>query len=276
VLAFVGFILRELTTDEPIVQLRILANRNFAVGIVLITVMGAVLYSSISLLPLFLQTLLGYPALQSGLAVSPRGLGALASMIIVGRLVGRVDSRLLIGFGFTLLAYATYMLSGLNLDIAIRNVVVPNVVAGFAMGFIFVPLTTTAMGTLRNEQMGNATGLYNLMRNIGGSVGIAAATTLLARAGQQQYSLLVRHLSPDNPIYQQQLDALTGALAPQVGASAAAEQAQAMFSQLLVRQATLLAFVENFRLIALACLLCVPLVLLFRKVQARPGAVVAH
>jgi DHA2 family multidrug resistance protein len=196
-------------------------------------------------------------------------------MLIVGRLVARVDGRFLIATGFTLLAAATFMLGRLDLTVSMRNIVLPNIVAGFAIGFIFVPLTTMAMGTLRNEQIGNATGLYNLMRNIGGSFGIAVTTTLLARSAQRHQALLVGHLAPENPLYRDRLDALTAALAPQVGAGAA-DQALALLYQELVRQATLLAYVENFRLIALVCLGCVPLVFLFRRVRVRPETAVAH
>jgi DHA2 family multidrug resistance protein len=274
VVAFIAFVARELRTAEPIVQLRILRDRNFAVGLLLITVMGAVLYASISLLPLFLQTLMGYPALQSGLAVSPRGLGALASMVVVGRLVGRVDGRWLVATGFAVLAVSTFMLGRLTLDVAMRSVVLPNVISGVAMGFIFVPLTTMALGTLPNQQIGNATGLYNLMRNIGGSFGIAITTTLLARGAQRTQALLVGYLSPDNPIYREQLQALTAMLTPQLGAGAA-EQATAIMYERLLRQAMLVSYVDTFRLIALVCLACVPLVLLFRRVRA-PATAVAH
>src|SRR2546426_7680847 len=201
VLAFVAFLVRELRTRDPIVQLGILRDRNFAVGLALITVMGAILYASISLLPLFLQTLLNYPALQSGLALSPRGVGALVSMIVVGRLVNRIDPRLLIACGFALLSVATQMLAHLTLEVAMRNVIVPNVIAGLAMGFIFVPLTTVALGTLPNEQIGYATGLYNLMRNIGGAFGIAITTTLLAPDAQRHHGPLGPDLSPEKPLY---------------------------------------------------------------------------
>jgi DHA2 family multidrug resistance protein len=212
VVALAAFVVWELRSDEPIVNLRVLKNRNFAVGVLLITVMGVVLYGSIALLPLFLQTLMGYPATASGMAVSPRGFGSILSMIIVGRLVGRVDGRWLIMFGFAVLAYSTWMLAGLNLNIAMSNVVWPNIVSGCAMGFIFVPLTTMAMGTLPNEQVGNASGIYNLMRNTGGSVGIAAVTTLLARGAQTHQAAISSHLTPYDPAFQQRLQQITSAL----------------------------------------------------------------
>src|SRR5947209_15047779 len=177
VVALVAFVIWELRSSEPIVNLRILSDRNFAVGTMLMTIIGVVLYGTIALLPLFLQTMMGYPAVQSGMAVSPRGLGSIVSMIIIGRLVGKIDSRYLIMFGFTVLAYSTYLFSDINLQISMGSIVWPSIISGLAMGFVFVPLTTTAMGTLSNEQMGNASGVFNLMRNTGGSIGIAAVTT---------------------------------------------------------------------------------------------------
>ena len=150
-----------------------------------------VLYGATTLLPLFLQTLLGYPAFQSGLAVSPRGIGAFVGMTLVGRLVGRVDNRLLLLIGFAGLGYSTFALGGLNLQIAPIDVIWPNIINGLSMGFIFVPLTTSAMGGLPNEEIANATSVYNLLRNIGAAVGIAMITTILARQSQVHQTMLV-------------------------------------------------------------------------------------
>ena len=155
-----------------------------AAGTSLMIVLGIVLYGTIALLPLFLQTLMGYPAVESGLAVSPRGFGAVTSMLIVGRLINRVSGRYLVMFGFTVLAYSIYLFSKINLEISISSIVYPNIISGFAMGFIFVPLQALALATISTERLGNATAAYNLVRNIGGSVGIALFTTLLARHSQ--------------------------------------------------------------------------------------------
>lgn len=273
VIALAAFVVWELTTDEPIVNLRVFTNRNFAVGTLLISSVGIVLYGSIALLPLFLQTLLGYPAVQSGMAVSPRGFGSIASMLIVGRLIGKVDSRFLIMFGFGVLAWSTWMLAGLNLDIATRNVVWPNIISGFAMGFIFVPLTTTTMGTLTNEQMANASGLYNLMRNTGGSIGIALVTTLLARGAQVHQAALITHLTPYDPVFQQRLHEMMGALG---NSATAMQQAYGAIYGLLLRQAMLLSYIDNFRLLAALCVACIPAALLFKRVRAGKGPVAAH
>lgn len=267
---FAAFVARELATDAPLVNLRVLADRNFAIGTALITVLGVVLYGTTALLPLFLQTLLGYPALQSGLAVSPRGLGALTASILVGRLIGRIDSRLLIGAGFGLAAGSGLVYSRMNLDIAQRDVVWTSVMNGFAGPLIFVPLTTTAMGTLGREQMGQGTGIFNLMRNIGASVGIAAVTTLLTRGTQAHQARLVTHLTPYDPAYQRWLEDARARLTPQVGSAAAESAALGLLYRTLVKQATLLSFLDCFRMLAVMAMACLPLVLLFRRVRARP------
>jgi DHA2 family multidrug resistance protein len=194
-LALVGFIFRELTDRDPIVQLRVLMDRNFSVGTLITGIYGFVLYGATAMLPLFLQTIMGYSALQSGLTVSPRGIGAMASMMVVGVLVRYFDGRLLMAFGFALLGYSTWMLSNISLDIGMASVIIPNLINGSAMGFIFVPLTTMTLSRLRKEEMGNATGIYNLMRNIGGSIGIATVTTLLVRGSQAHQSYLAANLT---------------------------------------------------------------------------------
>lgn len=268
--ALLAFVIWELWNKDPIVNLRIMANRNFAVGTGLMTIMGIVLYGTIALLPLFLQTLMGYPALQSGMAVSPRGIGAIISMVIIGRLVGKVDSRYLIMFGFALLAYSTYQFSNINLEISIGSIVVPSIMSGLAMGFIFVPLTTIAMGTLANDQIGNASGVFNLMRNTGGSIGIAAMTTILARNVQTHQATLVSHLTPYNDNFQERLRVLTGSLGG-AGDPTALDKAYHGIYGALVKQALLLSYVDSFRLLAFMCVVCIPLTLLFKRVKPKGG-----
>ncbi|HET8781818.1 MAG TPA: DHA2 family efflux MFS transporter permease subunit [Pyrinomonadaceae bacterium] len=269
IVALVAFVVWELRTREPIVNLRVLANRNFAVGTALIFAMGVVLYGTSALLPLFLQTLLGYPAAQSGLAVSPRGVGAVVSMILVGRLIGKIDGRYLIMFGFCVVGFSTYWLSDIDLQISIRSVAWPQIFSGFAMGFVFVPLTVLATGTLSNEQIGNATGIFNLMRNVGGSFGIAAVTTMLARGAQVHQAMMVSHLTPYDPVFQQRVSELMTTLGGSI-------QAYGSIYQTLLRQANLLAYIDNFRLLAFMCLLCTPAALLFKRVRAGRQASVMH
>lgn len=276
VVCFIAFVIRELVTAHPIVELRVLSDRNFAAGVALMTTLGAVLYGTTAALPIFLQTMMGYPALQSGLALSPRGVGAFVMTFIVGRLVGRVRYRYLISTGFILLAVSSFWLAHINLQISLWNVVLPSVLNGVAISFIFTPLTTAAMGYLRQEQMANATGIYNLMRNLGGSFGIALVSTLVLRRAQVHQALMVAHLTPFDPAYVRHLAGLAQALSAQSGIVAAQQQAHGIIYNVLENQARLWAFVENFRLFGIFCIGCLPLVLLFKKVRKGTKAGMMH
>jgi DHA2 family multidrug resistance protein len=254
----------------------VLKNRNFATGVLLITVLGAVLYGTTAALPIFLQTLMGYPALQSGLALSPRGLGAFVTTFAVGRLIGKVRNRYLITIGFALLAVSSFWLGRINLEISLWDVILPSVLNGVAISFIFTPLTTAAVSHLQQAQMGNATGIYNLMRNLGGSLGIAMVSTLIVRRAQVHQAMMVGHLSPLDPIYTERLAGVAKALAPQSGTVLAQMQAQALLYGSMQSQASLWAFVENFRLFGFFTLLCIPLIFLLKKAKKGGPAPGAH
>ncbi|MBV9242747.1 MAG: DHA2 family efflux MFS transporter permease subunit [Acidobacteria bacterium] len=270
-LAIIAFIFWELYTDEPIVNLRVFLNRNFAIGCATIASVGVVLYGSTALLPLFLQTLLGYSAMDSGLAVSPRGVGAVISMIIVGRLIAKVDTRYLIAFGFVVLSFGTWMFTAINLNITQSSIQIPMIVSGFAMGFVFVPLTTLSMSTLPNEQIGNASGIYNLMRNTGGSVGIAIMTTLLARNAQVHQSVLAAYTDPYNPTFQQYLQQIQSGFTGMFDPATATQVAYARIYQMVAQQAAVLAYLDDFRILAVLCILCIPAGFLFKAVRhAKP------
>ena len=270
VIALIGFIVREFNTRDPIVQLRVLGDRSFWVGTLLTGLYGFTLYGVTALLPLFLQTVLGYSALDSGLAVSPRGVGSILSMLVVGALVNRMDGRVLLALGFLMLSYSTYELSRVSLEISMVSVVWPNILNGFAGGFIFVPLTTMTMSRLRKEQMGNAAGIYNLMRNIGGSIGIASITTMLVRGAQTHQSYLAANLTPTSPAALQALQGLQAKF--QLGGASAYNAQQESLAALygsVQQQAAVLAYADNFRLMAFLMLLCIPMVLLFHRVRHR-------
>ena len=276
IISLILFVIRELVTPEPIVNLRILANRNFAIGTMLISAVGAVLYGTIVLLPLFLQQLMGYPALNSGLTMSPRGLGSLVLLPLIGKFSGRLDNRYLLAAGFATMATSTLLLSRINLQAAMITFIIPNIIGGAALALIFVPLTTMTMGLLRNEQIGNASGIYNLMRNIGGSVGISLVATLVARGAQTHQALLVSHLSPFDQEFQQRIQLLERALTSRVGPYLAERIAQGTVYNELLRQSSLLAFMDNFRLFGMMCIICVPLVFLFKRVRHGPAPGAAH
>lgn len=272
VVAFACFIVRELRASEPIVQLHILLNRNFAVGTFITGIYGFVLYAATALLPLFLQTLLGYSALDSGLAVSPRGIGSMASMVVAGALASRIDGRWLLMFGFAVFGISTLMLAHLNFSIGMSSVIVPNVLNGFAGGFVFVPLTTMAMGRLARHEMGNAAGIYNLIRNIGGSIGIATATAVLVRRGQVHQNYLSGSLSPTDPTLNSAIAGLQAHLHI-AGADPVTTHGMALGAlyQSLQQQASLMSYVDAFNLLGYLSLACVPIVLLFQRVRREPG-----
>ena len=264
--ALMFFLNWESTTDEPVIDLSILTNRNFAVAAFLITVVGAVLYGSIAVLPLFLQSLLGYPAFDSGLAVAPRGVGALVSMIVIGPLLARFDGRFFVGLGLITLGSSNLWLSHINTQIAITNITFPNVLQGVSLGLIFVPLTTLANAHLPVSQFGKASGIYNLMRNLGGGIGIALCTTFVARGSQMYQNTLVGHVDPYNPIFHQ-FNSIVSSFVP--GA-----QANALTYGVVREQAAMLAYINIYILMAYACFACLPLVFLLKKADnsaASPG-----
>ncbi len=273
--AFIGWELRQ---KHPIVDLRVFQNRNFAVGTFLITIAGFAVYVPLTLLPEFLQNLLGYTAQQSGLAQSSRGVGVLLLTFVAGYLTTRMDSRKLIALGFCVNAAAIFWLSHLNLDITGRNVAWPNFLQGLGMAMVFVPLTTTTMSMLRNSQLGNGAGFYNLMRNLGASVGISLATTMVARHAQAHQVALVAHATPFDAAYQQRVQALNSALGQPGGDwGQTASPALANIYHTIVTQATTMAYADVFRWLALLCLVCMPVVILLKRVKGRsPAAAAAH
>jgi DHA2 family multidrug resistance protein len=267
-LALIAFIIRELTDHDPIVQLRVFLDRNFAMGTLITCIYGFVLYAATAMLPLFLQTMMGYSALQSGLSVSPRGIGAMASMIMVGILVRYVDGRLLMAFGFALLGYSTWILGNLSLEIGMSSVIVPNVINGFAMGFIFVPLTTMTLSRLRKQDIGNGSGIYNLMRSVGGSIGIATVMAMLVRGAQTHQNTLAADAGLGSPVASMMARGLQARLFSQGADMVTAHQkALGALYRSVQQQSALLAYADNFRLIAILALLCIPLVLLFKQVK---------
>ena len=263
-----GFIFWELSSKEPIVDLRVLSNRNFAVGSLLLLIYATILYGTLVMMPLLLQNLMGYTAMVSGLAMSPRGMGSMVSTVCAGRLVRRIDGRFMIITGFIVFAFASFLLGDVNLQISIGNIILPNVISGFAVGMIFVPMTTLAMGTLPNEKIGTATGLYNLMRGMGGSIGIAAVTTLLSRHAQLHQSLMVSHLTPYDPAFRESFHWLTGVFSSHCDLAGAMKKAYLSIYNTLLVQSSLWAFIDNFRLLGYLSLMGVPIALLFRNVTS--------
>ncbi len=270
--AMLAFIIRELRTRSPIVNLRVLVDSNLATGTFLIGLLGVIIYGTTALLPLFLQELIGYTAYNSGMAVAPRGIGAILSMILAARLVGRVDERILITIGVLIRGTSLFMLGDLNLSMSMGSVAWPNIVNGFANGFLFVPLTTITMKTLPNELMGAGTGLYNLLRNMGASIGISMVTTFLTRGEQAHQSFLVAHLNGTDPTYTSTLQQLTHFLAVQGGRASGPQLAMGTLYRDLLQQAALCSYIGDFRLLGYLSLLCLPFLVFFRNKKGKQAA----
>ncbi len=261
--SLVLFVWHELREKHPIVNLRVLKDRNFAVATFLVAILGAILYGSTATIPIMLQGLMGYTAFISGLVMTPRGIGSLLSMIVVGRIVKKVDARLLIIVGFGVIAWTSLILSRLNLEIAPSNIQIALILNGFANGFIFVPLTVVGYATLKQESIFQATGIYNLMRNIGASIGISALIAMQDRSAQAHQVYLSAHLYSWNPNYRNFIQKVVHSMGGSHGAAFAA--ARGTVYQLLIQQATLLSFMDVFRWMAEAAVLCILAVFLFKK-----------
>ena len=237
------------------------------------TVVGFVLYGSMVLLPVMLQTLLGYPPMQAGIAMAPRGIGSFCMMPIVGILTGRFDPRKLLATGLAVGGLTMWWLGHLNLQAGYWDVFWPQLIQGIAMALLFVPLTTVTMDSIKPERMGNATSLFNLMRNIGGSIGIAATGTMLARRSQAYTAVIGAHVTGYSPETQSVMAQMTAAfVAAGSDVVTAAHRAQAAMFGMVQRQATMVAFVSIFQLLAIVFLGVVPLVLLMKRPRGGPIA----
>ena len=213
ILALICFIARELSTHQPIVRLDVLRDRNFMVGTMITALYGIVLYGITANVAPVPADLDGLSGAEQRIGCEPSRLfGSIASMSAAGIAVKYIDSRLLLAFGFGILSTSAMMLSCLKFDIAMSSIVPVNILNGFATGFIFVPLTTMTMGRLRREEIGNAAGIYNLMRNIGGSVGIAAITTFLVRGFERHQVYLSQNITPGKPAVRAMLQGLQAKL----------------------------------------------------------------
>ncbi len=268
VFGLVALVIRELTTKHPIVDLRVLKDRTFSAGVFIMTMLGFVLYASLMLLPIFLQTLLGYPALQSGLALSPRGIGSLVTMPIVGQLTNRYDPRKLIFVGVIIGSWTMFSLSHLNLNAGYWDIFWPQLIQGSAMALLFIPLMAVSMSAISREKMGNATSIYNLMRNIGGSFGIATMTTFLARRSQVHQNHLVSHISTFDHTTQLTMRGMTAWFQMHGSNSVeASRKALGAMYGMVQQQAMMLSFVEAFWVMGVIFLCMAPLLLLLRNAR---------
>jgi len=264
-----AFVIRELWVAEPIVHFRLLKYRSFASGIGLVTVLGFVLYGSLVLLPLYMQTLLGWTAVTAGIWTSPRGIGTALCMPLVGYLLGKDwDGRKMLVFGFVVASMAFFGYSHMDLQSGTWDIFLHQINQGVGMAFIFVPLTTLTMDPIPKAETGYATSLYSVMRNIGSSVGISFVTTFVARRSQFHQSVLAAHTTPySQPVQQFLAGADDVFFHSGSDRTTAGRQGLAMLYRMVQQQAALLSFVEAFHIMGFLFLAIVPLVLLMRRAR---------
>jgi MFS transporter, DHA2 family, multidrug resistance protein len=260
---------------DPIIDLHLFRERTFAVSNLLMFMLGFALLGSTLLLPLFMQTLLGYTAQLSGMALSPGGFAIMVIMPIVGWLLSRYDARYLLLFGLSMLSFSLFHMTGFNLQIDFKTAVLARVYQAVGLAFLFVPINTAAYAYLPREKNNAASGLMNLARNIGGSVGISFVTTMLDRRTQKHLSDLTSHLTAANT----QLQAMLRGIAQQLIAHGtspadAPKQAYVMVQGMLQRQAAMLAYLDNFHVLGYVILAMLPMVFLMKKTKSSGGMAV--
>jgi MFS transporter, DHA2 family, multidrug resistance protein len=274
VVSLIAVIFWEWNHKDPIIDLHLFKERSFAIGNMLMFLVGFALLSSTVLIPQFLQSLMGYTAQEAGLALMPGGFAILLSMPLVGYLLGRTDPRRLLLFGLPMLSFALFRMTRFDTLVDFRTVATARVFQAIGLAFLFVPINTAAYGFIPKGKNNAASGLINLSRNIGGSVGISLVTTMLARRAQVHQVTLAEHVNPGSGKLQAMFDAATHLLISR-GSSAhqAAAQAHALVAARVDQQATMLAYIDNFRMLGVIVLVMIPFVFLMKKLK--PGGPIA-
>jgi DHA2 family multidrug resistance protein len=266
VFVLAAFVIRELTAPVPAVDLSLFKDRTFLSGTLIGAVMFAILMSITFLLPLFMQQLLGFPALDAGEALMPRALAMMIGIPLVGRLYNRVQPRVLIIIGVLLVAFSAYLMSHYTLATSARSVVTAIMIQGFGFASIFVPLTTVALAHIPRYRLTDATGLNSLLRQIGGSLGLAAFATLLPKFMVAARTGLAAHADPGRPEMIARLAAMqAGLMSHGLDAGAARSAAARILDGTLAQQASVLAFERMFLIAGIAFLFVIPLALLLRR-----------
>lgn len=250
---------------HPIVNLRVFKSVSFATGNVVMFFAFFNMFGSIVLLPIFLQGMMGYTATLAGVVLGPGGLATLIGMPITGKMVTLINPKKILAAGLSVAALSTYMMGNFNLQVDFNTVIWPRVVLGIGMSMLFIPLMTCTLSGIRKEEMGNATSIFSLLRNLGGSFGVAFVTTLLTHRSQIHHAELVSRMTPFDPAYDMTLNRMTGALASKGLDAVSAKQAAlgAMNGQ-LIKQSTMLAFNDVFHTMTVMLLLVVPLVIMLK------------
>ncbi len=261
--AFYLFLVHTFTTDEPFVKPALFRDRNFAAGMAFIFIVGVTYLASLALMTPYLQNLMNYPIVTAGLVLGPRGIGTMGAMMIVGRLVGRVDTRLLLVIGLGLTAWSFYDMTGWTPDVSQTTIIGNGLVQGAGLGFLFVPLSTVTLATLPPEQRTDGAGLFNLSRNIGSSVGISVVTSLLTQNTQANHADIVQQVTAVNRVFE----------SPTIAQfwNPATDAGRAALDAMITRQAQIIAYIDDFKLLMIATLVVIPLLIVFKKASDGGG-----
>jgi DHA2 family multidrug resistance protein len=266
--AFYLFIVHTFTTDKPFVKPSMFRDRNFSTGMLFIFIIGLTYYASMALQPPYLQGLMNYPVVSSGLIMGPRGVGTMISMLIVGRLVGRTDMRILLAIGLGLTAWSFYAMTGWTPNVSAQSIIIVTMVQGFGLGFLFVPLSAATLATLPAAERTEGAGLYSLFRNIGSSIGISVVNALLIRNTQINHADIAQNVTAvnralDNPNVAHFWSPFTAA-------------GRAALDAVITQQAQIIAYIDDYKLLMIATLAVLPLLIVFRKPKAGGGAPPVH
>src|SRR6202049_2097884 len=251
------FLVHTFTAHEPFVRPSLFRDRNFTAGIIFIAIVGLTYYASLALQPPYLQDLMNYSIVTAGLVLGPRGVGTMGAMLVVGKLTGKVDTRVLLGIGLGITAWSFYVMTGWTPNVSQMTIIIVGVVQGIGLVFIFVPLSVVTLSTLSSELRAEGAGLYSLSRNIGSSVGISVVNSLLTRNTQVNHAEIVQHVTAVNrifgdPIIAQFWNPLTAA-------------GRAALDAVVTRQAQIIAYIDDYKLLMIATIAVIPLLLVFKK-----------
>jgi DHA2 family multidrug resistance protein len=257
------FLVHTFTAHEPFVKPALFRDRNFATGVVFIFIVGVTYLASLALLTPYLQSLMNYPIVTAGLVMGPRGIGTMGAMMIVGRLVGRVDARLLLAIGLGLTAWSFYEMTGWTPDVSQMTIIGNGVIQGAGLGFLFVPLSTVTLSTLPPQQRTEGAGLFSLSRNIGSSIGISAVTSLLTQNTQANHADIARHVTAVNRVFD----------SPNIAQfwNPATDAGRAALDAMITRQAQIIAYIDDFKLLMIATLVVIPLLIVFKQASGGGG-----
>jgi MFS transporter, DHA2 family, multidrug resistance protein len=258
--AFYIFLVHTLTAKDSFVNPKLFLDRNFSVGMLFIFIVGVTYLASLALLTPYLQTLMGYPIVTAGLVMGPRGLGTMTCMFLVGRLIGKVDTRLLLLVGLLLTAWAMYDMTGWNPNVSQWTIAVTGFIQGAGLGFLFVPLNTVTFATLAPEQRADGAGLFNLSRNVGSSIGISVVSYLLIRNQQINHATISSHVTAVNRNFDNSI--VLHAWSPWTAGGRAA------LDQVIQMQASIISYIDDFKLMMILSLAAIPLILLLRGAPA--------